>query len=89
MPLHSPPPPPYRYSQIGALRWWEDTVYGYLNVRLMKPVTEPQSPYGQTTETPPSHRILGYDSVIFNIEVILLCVFYVCTYGWMDVWMDR
>ena len=42
----------------------------------MKPTSEPQSPCGQPAETspPPSHRILGYDSVVFNIEVISLCV---------------
>ena len=64
----------YRYSQIGATRWWEDTVYGYLKTRLNKPVSEPSIPSRGTADVDKSHRILGHDSVIFNVEVCTLCM---------------
>ena len=49
-------------------------MYGYLKTRLNKPVSEPSIPSGRTADVDKSHRILGHDSVIFNIEVCTLCV---------------
>ena len=49
-------------------------MYGYLKTRLNKPVSEPSIPSGRTADVDKSHRILGHDSVIFNIEVCALCV---------------
>lgn len=67
------------------MRWWEDTVYGYLKTRLNKPVPEPLVHSGRTADVQKSNLILGHDSVHFNIEVctlcMLLCVYiYICTY---------
>ena len=74
IPTRALSPSLYRYSQIGAMRWWEDTVYGYLKTRLNKPVSEPSIPSRGTADVDKSHRILGHDSVIFNVEVCTLCM---------------
>jgi hypothetical protein len=49
-------------------------VYGYLKTRLNRPVSEPSIPSGRCADVDRSHRILGHDSVIFNIEVCTLRV---------------